>query len=72
MATTALHTMVIILWYESHQNEMRHNFWKEREILSRSSSVLLLPNFKLKKYDFNLYKGFFMEKKWPKFAKFLW
>jgi len=41
---------------------MRHNFWKEREILARSS-VLLLPNFNLKKYDFNLYKGVFHWKK---------
>jgi hypothetical protein len=31
-----------------------------------------LHNFDLRKYDFNLYKGFFFhrKKKWPKFARF--
>jgi hypothetical protein len=29
------------------------------------------PNFDLKIYDFNLYELFSMDKKWPKFARFL-
>jgi hypothetical protein len=33
------------------------------------SVFLLLTNFRPEKYDFNLYKGFFMGKKWPKFAR---
>jgi hypothetical protein len=49
---------------------MRHNFWKERKKSCHAAEFSLLPNFNLKKYDFNLYKGFFMEKNGPNLPNF--
>jgi hypothetical protein len=43
---------------------MRHNFWKERTLV-RQQRFGYTQISTCKQYDFNLYKGFFMEKNGP-------
>jgi exonuclease I len=44
---------------EAQLLEGKRNLVTQQRFVTPESS----PNFNLKKYDFNLYKGFFMEKK---------
>lgn len=72
MATTAFHTMVMmILWYESHQNEWGTTSGRKEKSWHAAafcySQILTWKNM-----ISTFTKEFFIGKKWPKFAKFLW